>query len=460
MGYIISRTFICGLAGAIAWLIMEPQFPKELAGMVSPEWAQAERIFILLVGALIGLAGGTLAGIRRGTKTHLIISIGAGLLLGILAGLAGYAAATVVYAQILPVNQLLARTFAFIPLGLCIGAAVGAAQFSMRGVLSGLLGGAVAGAVTGMLFDPVSTALSVATLAATAPGMEAEIGQPGRALMSVGIGLLVGLMTAIVDTVTRTAWIKVLSGSREGREFPIDSAEAYLGRDERAHIPLFGDNTVAPLAAVIRQNPGGHEVVDPGTAIGIYVNGHRVPAAQLNAGDQIQIGQHRLLFLTKAKSTAQHPQQYGAVGQHQAPGQGQWPNQPPGGYGPGPTGQGAPVSPMPQQQKQQPTQQPSPATPTGQQQVSTLVAMGQPKPGSRYPIHSPIEVGRESTLIPLSHDSQSSRRHVRLEPAPDGLTVIDLGSTNGTFINGTRVSTAVARRGDILRIGSTEFRVE
>lgn len=450
---------------------MEPQFPKDLGGMATAEWAMTERIFILLVGGFVGLAGGALAGIRRGTKTHLIISIGAGLLLGLLAGLAGHAAAAVMFNAFAPTNQMLGRTLAFIPLGLCIGAAVGAAQFSMRGVLSGLLGGAIAGAVTGMIFDPVSYALAAATLATTAPGVEAEIGQPGRALMSAGIGLLVGLMTAIVDTVTRTAWIRVLSGSREGREFPIDAAEAYLGRDERAHIPLFGDNTVDSLAAVIRQNPNGHEILDPGTAIGILVNGHRVQGAQLNAGDQIQIGQHRLLFLTKGRSASQQ-QQYGAApmghypgqvpGQHPAqnPGQmpghapGAMPNQPQAGYG-----QGAQGDASGQPSSQQPAQQPAPAA-TGHHQISNLVALGPPKPGSRYPIHSPVELGRESTLVPLSHDSQSSRRHVRLEPAPDGLTVIDLGSTNGTFINGTRVSTAVARRGDILRIGSTEFRVE
>ena len=51
-----------------------------------------------------------------------------------------------------------------------------------------------------------------------------------------------------------------------------------------------------------------------------------------------------------------------------------------------------------------------------------------------------------------------SRQHARLSMAPDGaVTVEDLGSTNGVFVNGTqrRVATIVA--GDTIRLGAVEF---
>ena len=40
--------------------------------------------------------------------------------------------------------------------------------------------------------------------------------------------------------------------------------------------------------------------------------------------------------------------------------------------------------------------------------------------------------------VPLS-DPQSSRHHAQLRRASDGVTLVDLGSTNGTYVNGVRV---------------------
>jgi pSer/pThr/pTyr-binding forkhead associated (FHA) protein len=50
---------------------------------------------------------------------------------------------------------------------------------------------------------------------------------------------------------------------------------------------------------------------------------------------------------------------------------------------------------------------------------------------------------------------------VRVEPRRDGVWVSDLGSTNGTFVNGVRVEHA--RKlvpGDVVRVGETELRFE
>lgn len=48
-----------------------------------------------------------------------------------------------------------------------------------------------------------------------------------------------------------------------------------------------------------------------------------------------------------------------------------------------------------------------------------------------------------------------------LEPRPDGLWVEDVGSTNGTFVNGARVTTArLLVPGDIVRIGQTDLQVQ
>src|SRR6516225_4298624 len=66
-----------------------------------------------------------------------------------------------------------------------------------------------------------------------------------------------------------------------------------------------------------------------------------------------------------------------------------------------------------------------------------------------------IELGRECDGL-LVDDLQSSRRHVSLAPKHGGVVVEDLGSTNGTFLNGTRLSSPIELApGALVRFGST-----
>ena len=53
-----------------------------------------------------------------------------------------------------------------------------------------------------------------------------------------------------------------------------------------------------------------------------------------------------------------------------------------------------------------------------------------------------------------------SRLHCRLEAGDDGLEVIDLSSTNGTYVNGERIERARLTTGDCLRVGRVELTVE
>ena len=53
-----------------------------------------------------------------------------------------------------------------------------------------------------------------------------------------------------------------------------------------------------------------------------------------------------------------------------------------------------------------------------------------------------------------------SRLHCRLEAGDDNLDVIDLSSTNGTYVNGKRVDRARLASGDRLRVGRVELKVE
>jgi hypothetical protein len=89
-----------------------------------------------------------------------------------------------------------------------------------------------------------------------------------------------------------------------------------------------------------------------------------------------------------------------------------------------------------------------------------LVAMDGPIMGQRFPMTMPLELGRESAQVPMAFDGSSSRRHARVEVSGPLVNVSDLGSTNGTFLNGQRITNATAKNGDILKVGAISFRIE
>src|SRR6266536_4672064 len=63
--------------------------------------------------------------------------------------------------------------------------------------------------------------------------------------------------------------------------------------------------------------------------------------------------------------------------------------------------------------------------------------------------------------IALPEDDYASARHARFEPRQDGVWIQDLGSTNGTYLNGARLERP--RRltpGDIVRVGDTDLRYD
>jgi hypothetical protein len=83
--------------------------------------------------------------------------------------------------------------------------------------------------------------------------------------------------------------------------------------------------------------------------------------------------------------------------------------------------------------------------------------------GSEWELDSnAVYVGRGTTNdIQLEGDDYASTRHARIEPRPDGVWLEDVGSTNGTFVNGIKLTQPrklVA--GDVVRIGSTDLRYE
>jgi pSer/pThr/pTyr-binding forkhead associated (FHA) protein len=101
----------------------------------------------------------------------------------------------------------------------------------------------------------------------------------------------------------------------------------------------------------------------------------------------------------------------------------------------------------------------------GRPQSGLLVVLASPAldPGTERELDSsPVTLGRatENDLV-LDSDEFASVNHARIEPRRDGVWLEDLGSTNGTFLNGVKLTRPrKLTPGDVIRVGETDLRYE
>jgi hypothetical protein len=87
------------------------------------------------------------------------------------------------------------------------------------------------------------------------------------------------------------------------------------------------------------------------------------------------------------------------------------------------------------------------------QQVHTLVVTEGPMVGERYTLFGRVStLGRSSNNTIVLESTQISRYHAQIHLLPEGALIQDIGSTNGTFVNGRRLTEPVMlAHGDLIR---------
>ena len=85
-----------------------------------------------------------------------------------------------------------------------------------------------------------------------------------------------------------------------------------------------------------------------------------------------------------------------------------------------------------------------------------VIAKG-PGAGRDHAIGTECVVGRAADVDLVLEDTSASRRHFRVSREGDGYVLEDLGSRNGTLVNGSKVQRMALRDGDMIRVGTTEM---
>lgn len=86
--------------------------------------------------------------------------------------------------------------------------------------------------------------------------------------------------------------------------------------------------------------------------------------------------------------------------------------------------------------------------------VPSLRVVGGPGAGAVLVVRPGVYVvGRADTCDVVIPDPGVSRQHARVHRGPEGTELLDLGSTNGTYVNGRRVVRCLLRHGDRVQVG-------
>ena len=89
-----------------------------------------------------------------------------------------------------------------------------------------------------------------------------------------------------------------------------------------------------------------------------------------------------------------------------------------------------------------------------------LVFKEGPLAGRRVEVNAELVVGREDAGLTIE-DEEISRRHAVFRPGDGGIEIEDLGSTNGTYVNGVRIEGATRlASGDTVKFGRSVLQVE
>jgi len=247
----------------------------------------------------------------------------------------------------------------------------------------------------------------------------------------------------------------------DGREYAVPTDGLTIGRDAGCDIVVAAANVSRRHARIV-QGPGGYELLDTSTN-GVLVNGARVQGTlALARGDTVKVGNDEFRFYADAEPPAP-PRSLEEVPSLQATAAIPAMKRPIVSPPPPPVS-----APTPSVVPGQPTQgAPSagsaevpPAFSRRRPALAILEVLNEgPQKGKKFELASPLShVGRGDHNDVVIHDESVSETHAKIQRREDAWYVVDMDSTNGTYVSGTRVfGESKVASGSDLRFGGVKM---
>lgn len=90
-----------------------------------------------------------------------------------------------------------------------------------------------------------------------------------------------------------------------------------------------------------------------------------------------------------------------------------------------------------------------------------LFVRSESQQGQEFEVNDVVVLGRSPETDVVLDDPYASEFHLRLVSQENGMMLHDLGTTNGTYVNGRRVSAPTQlRRGDTIQVGKTVLEIK
>ena len=255
-------------------------------------------IFSALIGGAVGMIMGIGEGIYYGSKEKALKYGAIGLGVALVIGCVGGYVAQILYSTLLAdtneftseIYLAFVRAIGWAVMGAGVGLAIGLIKPEKLRIVNCVIGGVAGGFIGGFIFNFIANSISTG---------ESDTGMIPRLIGIVIMGALVGLGIGLLEQFAKAAWLKVIRGEFEGKEYLVFAGTTSIGNSGKNTIVLFKDKLVAPNHCDIIQEGNKYVLVDKGSPMGTVVNGMRVARHVLRQGDAIAIGNSVLVFNMK-----------------------------------------------------------------------------------------------------------------------------------------------------------------
>ena len=257
-----------------------------LANISRVQTAIWSAIIALFIGLFLGIGEGIFYGSKEKAVKYAAIGAGVSIAIGTLSGyLAQYMYSSMLGDNPSDINAAFVRGLGWALMGLGIGLAVGLIKPEKKRLLFCAIGGLAGGFIGGFLFNYVSDIIPNDVVA--------------RGAAIVIMGLLIGVGVGLLEQFAKQAWLKVIRGEFEGKEYLVFAGTTSIGNNGKNTIVLFKDKLVGPHHCDIKLEGSKYVITDCGTPMGMVVNGMKTARHVLRQGDAISIGNSVLVFNTK-----------------------------------------------------------------------------------------------------------------------------------------------------------------